>query len=101
MKNPYKQSVKIEGSAEISWHYPDIYSEDPDILELELLHTRAADSIRIYYSSMRDGWVIMQASTFTWSGDDPICDQDWQEVAFVEAWAREKKEGIEEEEFEK
>jgi hypothetical protein len=54
------------------------------------MHVRAADDIRIHYDFERDGYVIEQASTFTWSIDDEECDPDWQEVAFIQAWAREK-----------
>lgn len=55
---------------------------------LGLMDTRAADDIRITYDFERDGWVISQASRFSWNVDDPVCDRDWQEVAFVNAWAR-------------
>ena len=37
-----------------------------------------------------DGWKIEQASTFSWSADEKVCDPDWQEVAFIQAWGREK-----------
>ena len=43
----------------------------------------------IKYDFDRDGWQILQASKFSWDGDDEECDPDWQEVAFVKAWARE------------
>lgn len=55
-----------------------------------LVDVRAADSIQISYDHKRDGWKIEQASTFEWDADDKECDEDWQEVAFIEAWAREK-----------
>lgn len=60
-------------------------------VEVDLSDIRAADGIRISYDFERDGWKIEQASTFSWSIDDGECDSDWQEVAFVQAWAREKK----------
>lgn len=75
----------------VDWEYPEIYNENKSHIILGLVHTRAADSIRISYDSGRDGWVIEQASTFEWSGDNKICDPDWKEVAFVQAWARENK----------
>jgi hypothetical protein len=53
-----------------------------------LIDVRAADQIRISYDFERDGWKIEQASKFSWEVDDKVCDPDWQEVAFVEAWAR-------------
>jgi hypothetical protein len=49
-----------------------------DTVEVNLCDVRAADGIRIRYDFARDGWSILQASRF-----------DWQEVAFVQAWARE------------
>lgn len=52
---------------------------------------RASDGIQIHYDYARDGWVIEQASTFQWEAGDNECNPDWQEVAFVESWAREKK----------
>lgn len=55
---------------------------------------RASDGIRVYYDYERDGFVIQQASTFEWDADDEVQDEDWQEVAFVESWAR-KKDGEE------
>jgi len=79
-------------STYISWIYPEIYDPiDKSYIELSLIHTRAADSIRINYDSTRDGWVIKQASVFEFNCDDKVCDQDWKEVAFIEAWARETK----------
>ena len=60
-------------------------------LQLSLAEVRAADDIRISYDFDRDGWVIEQASTFEWELGDTVCDPDWAEVAFVRAWAREKK----------
>lgn len=56
-----------------------------------LADTRAADDILIEYDFERDGWIIKQASTFSWDANDEICDPDWQEVAFIQAWNREKK----------
>ena len=66
------------------------YDGTPNAVEVDLMDTRAADGLRIEYDFERDGWVIKQASTFSWEPDDPVCDPDWQEVAFVKAWAREK-----------
>ena len=59
-------------------------------LEVDLEHVRASDGIRVSYDFERDGWVIEQASTFEWAGDDTVCDPDWQEVAFVRSWTRMK-----------
>ena len=91
-------NVDIEGTEQdgkpthnrIDFIYPEIYAKEKSTLEIGLIHTRASDSIRISYDSERDGWVIEQASTFEWDGTDKVCDMDWQEVAFIQAWAREK-----------
>lgn len=56
-----------------------------------LSDVRAADDIRISYDFNRDGWKVEQANIFEWDSNDPIKDPDWQEVAFVQAWARERK----------
>ena len=60
-------------------------------IQLGLMDVRAADDIRIEYDFERDGWVIKQAQVFEWSVDDEVCDPQWMEVAFIEAWASEKK----------
>lgn len=66
--------------------------EGPRVAEVEvgLMDVRAADSIRITYDFERDGYSIKQAANFSWEADDEAHDEDWQEVAFVKAWAREK-----------
>lgn len=76
----------------ITWSYPEIYDrENQSTLTISLSHTRAADDIRIKYDSERDGWIIEQSAVFSWDCDDLECDPDWQEVAFIKAWAREKE----------
>jgi hypothetical protein len=57
-------------------------------IEIELIDVRAADSLQVSYDFDRDGWVVKQARVFEWDGDDEECDPDWQEVAFIKAWAR-------------
>lgn len=74
---------------EVELMYPD--RDTPHTVEVGLCDVRAADSIRIFYDFQRDGWVIQQAAIFEWTIEDPVCDSDWQEVAFVQAWARERK----------
>lgn len=64
--------------------FPD---HDAAVAEIGLCDVRAADSIRVLYDFERDGWVIQQASRFSWDADEEI-DEDYQEVAFVQAWAR-------------
>jgi gentisate 1,2-dioxygenase len=63
-------------------------------VEVGLVHVRAADSILIRYDFNRDGYQILQASKFSWEAGDPVCDPDWQEVAFVQAWARQVEDGV-------
>lgn len=70
------------------------YPRNPDsakAVEIGLMDVRAADSIKVSYDFDRDGWSIKQASKFEWSSDDGECDSDWQEVAFVKAWARDTR----------
>lgn len=55
-------------------------------VEVGLIDVRAADSILIRYDFERNGWSILQATTFEWDAEDTVCDPDWQEVAFVPAW---------------
>ncbi len=57
----------------------DLWSDVIKEIEIGLEHVRAADSIRVRYDFDRDGYVILQSSA------DP---DDWQEVAFVQAWGR-------------
>ena len=76
---------------EVALCYPRIDDERITTIEIGLSDVRAADSIRVIYDFERDGWSVLQASIFEWSTNDPICDADWQEVAFVQAWAREVK----------
>jgi len=70
--------------------YPDVDDSDIKSLVVGLMDVRAADPIRVSYDKGRDGWKIEQASTFSWECGDDECDPDWQEVAFIKAWAREK-----------
>lgn len=65
--------------------------DQPRSVEIDLVCVRAADSIRVEYDFERDGYSIKQASKFEWDEDDEEQDPDWQEVAFVEAWARDKR----------
>ena len=71
--------------------YPRNKDAKYDAVNIQLSDVRATDGIRVSYDFDRDGWKIEQASTFTFECDDPIKDPDWQEVAFVQAWARERK----------
>jgi len=63
---------------------------NPVGLHINLSETRAADPIIVRYDFDRDGWVILQSSKF--EGTEAGFDADWQEVAFIEAWARDTRE---------
>lgn len=74
--------------------YTDDANDDPIQVRYVVVNqesVRASDGVRLSYDYARDGWVIEQASTFQWEAGDDECDPDWQEVAFVESWAREQK----------
>jgi hypothetical protein len=86
-----KESVARGDELHINLWYPDVPENQIRKIVVGLVDVRAADDIRISYDKERDGWKIEQASTFEWDGADEKCDPDWQEVAFVRAWAREKK----------
>lgn len=59
-------------------------------IEIDLIDVRANDGLRLYFDFKRDGWVVQQASRWEWDFDEPI-DYDWQEVAFIQGWGREKE----------
>ena len=83
-----KRDVQVfDKTFHVALSYPNINPIDKICVGLE--HVRAADDIRISYDFDRDGYKIEQASTFSWVSDDPNCgNMDWQEVAFIQAWAR-------------
>lgn len=86
--------IKVfETTMSVELWYPRAAPGSIDTIEVGLCDVRAADSIRISYDFERDGYAIKQASTFQWEQGDTVCDADWQEVAFVQAWAREKEDG--------
>ena len=63
----------------------------PKFVQVGLIDVRAADDVRLHYDFDRNGWVVEQASIFSWSSDETKFDMDWKEVAFIKAWAREIK----------
>lgn len=75
----------------VDLQYPRTPGSTFSTVEVDMTEVRACDSIRITYDFDRDGWSIKQASTFSWDADEKVFDSDWQEVAFVQAWARERK----------
>lgn len=58
-------------------------------IEIDLCDVRAADSIRVHYDFDRDGYVIEQ-NAYEIDGSEATDLNDWQEVAFIKAWARER-----------
>lgn len=81
--------VRRGDTVSVDLWYPGVPGNAAHI-EVGLVDVRAADSIRIHYDFDRDGYVIEQASRFEWDESDEQCDPGWQEVAFVQAWARRK-----------
>jgi hypothetical protein len=77
-----------DGFQIVELSYPRLDTSHIKGIDIELTDVRAADGIRVSYDFERDGWVIKQASVFDWPIDEGVFDQDWQEVAFVQAWAR-------------
>ena len=86
----YKGELRIyQDAISIELFYPR--NNKVKKIRVALSDIRAADDILIEYDFGRDGWIIKQASIFRWDADDKICDPDWQEVAFIQAWNRETK----------
>ncbi len=79
----------------IDINYPRNDDQRINTIEVGLCDVRAADTVRITYDFERDGWSIQQASKFVFTIEDKVMDADWQEVAFVQAWGRQKDEGYE------
>jgi hypothetical protein len=63
--------------------------ENCNAVEVDMCDVRATDGLLISYDFDRNGWSIKQASTFSWEANDSVMDSDWQEVAFIQSWARE------------
>ena len=85
----YVEYIKDNRTVSVDLSYPRL-DDNANKVEVGICDVRAADNIQIEYDFERDGWSIKQASTFEWDADDKVCDPDWQEVAFVQAWGREK-----------
>jgi hypothetical protein len=81
------QIARTGNTIAIDLWYPRVGTNAKHI-EVGLCDVRAADSIRIHYDFARDGYVIEQASAFSWEIDDEVRDPDWKEAAFIKAWAR-------------
>ncbi len=57
-------------------------------IEIGLCDVRAVDDIRVSFDHSRNGYVIKQASRDRYNEDGEEQDEDWQEVAYVEAFGR-------------
>lgn len=85
----FEEAWQKDDELHIDLWYPRV---DPvNKLVIGLMDVRSADDIRVSYDFSRDGWKIEQASIFEWEADDKVCDPDWQEVAFIQAWFREEE----------
>lgn len=80
------------GELEVTLTYPDVQGKAIQCVVFDQESVRASDGIKISYDYDRDGYQIEQASRFAWGADDPDCDPDWQEVAFIPSWGREETE---------
>lgn len=87
------QNAAIKARANVLWVDMEYPRNNPiNTVEIHMQCVRAADGVRVSYDFERDGWKIEQASTFSWAAGDTVCDSDWREVAFIQAWGREKPE---------
>ena len=96
--------IYADDSIDVSTHADEahitvMYPNNPDSIIKHVVvnqcSVRASDGLRLHYDYERDGFVIEQASKWEWDADDDVCDPDWQEVAFVQSWARESDEAPE------
>lgn len=74
------------GVTAVDLWYPDAQGE-PTVVEIQLVHVRAARDIRVQYDFDRDGYVVSAPDT---DGYDPYVDardERYVEVAFVPAWS--------------
>lgn len=72
--------------------YPQITKSGVTKIFIDQESVRATDGIRLQYDYDRDGWIIEQQSRFGFRADDKVQDPDWQEVVFVQSWARQESE---------
>jgi len=84
---PLREASFDKENVYIDLEYPRT-PERQSIIEVGLMDVRAADNIQISYDFERDGWVIKQdAFEEIPCGSESL--DDWQEVAFIRACARE------------
>ena len=97
MERPYILSeARVRGDTlSLDLWYPPYPGEkptegEPSKVVIGLMAVRAADSIRVSYDYTRDGYVIEQAARFSFRDKDDN-DPEWREVAFVQAWGRQRE----------
>ena len=88
---PLSEAWVLGDELHIDLWYPGLAETQIKKFVIGLTDVRAADNIRVSYDKQRDGWKIEQASVFEWESGDTVCDPDWQEVAFIQAWGRDER----------
>jgi len=85
--------VRRGDDLEVALWYPPMKASDPALphsngraIQIDLVHVRASDGIRVFYDFDRDGWVIQQPKRLCWEADENP-DPQWTEVAFAQSWA--------------
>lgn len=96
------ESIDVRGSKRIDWMYPNIYGpplegQPRDILNIALMHVRAACDIEIEYDSDRDGWAIYRTVDVSYTEVDGIWQPNTErrEKAFIPAWEEDHKDAME------
>jgi hypothetical protein len=83
-----RETLSSDGKIrQVELWYPSVEG-NPTHVEVNLMCVRATDGIRISYDYDRNGWKVEQDSNVGEAAGDG--DPDWQEVAFVASWGRER-----------
>lgn len=83
-----RRHFNLNDTLSVDFFYPRANDSGTKITKIKigLVDVRAADDILIEYDFDRDGYVIKQATKFSWDEKDGICDPGWKEAAFVPAF---------------
>ncbi len=87
--NGYEGELRYsDGVLRVDLSYPSMQEGGPGqkSVEINLVHVRASDGLRVSYDFSRDGWIVSQPKRGAWSADEPI-DEQWAEVGFFKSWA--------------
>lgn len=88
LKYPYEASDAVD-ALNVDIEYPR--HRRLKYVRVGLCDVRAADDILIGYDFDRDGYVIhQQRRRRVGGGSEPLDHEQWEEVAFIEAWALEE-----------